>query len=168
MARRLTRDTRSAVLGGVAAGFGRYLDVDPVVVRLAFVLAVLFGGVGLLFYIVCWAIIPRDEASPAPPPPAAGGEPPAAPGEAPLDRMAGELRQAGGALRRQLDDSAPGVSGPRLVIGLFLVILGGVLLLDELHWIHWPHWVRIATLWPTILIALGIALLVRQRGERPQ
>jgi len=36
--RRLTRDTQHAVLGGVAAGFGRYLDVDPVLARLAFVL----------------------------------------------------------------------------------------------------------------------------------
>jgi hypothetical protein len=82
--------------------------------------------------------------------------------------MAGELRQAGDTLRRTLSDSAPGISGPRLVVGLFLVLLGGVLLLDELHWIHWPHWARLATLWPTILIAMGVALLLRTRGERPE
>ena len=38
MPRKLTRDTQGAVIAGVAAGFGRYLDVDPVLVRLGFVL----------------------------------------------------------------------------------------------------------------------------------
>jgi phage shock protein PspC (stress-responsive transcriptional regulator) len=165
MARRLTRDTRHAVLGGVAAGFGRYLDVDPVVVRLAFVLGTLLGGVGLLFYLACWVIIPRDEATAgAPPTPeesSVGTEPP-------LDRVAGELRQAGDSLRRHLNDAAPGVSGPRLVVGCFLVLFGAVLLVDELHWVHWPHWARLATLWPTVLVVMGIALLVRSGRERPQ
>ena len=60
MARSLTRDPGRAVLGGVAAGFGRYLDVDPVLVRLAFVVLCFANGLGLLLYLASWALIPRE------------------------------------------------------------------------------------------------------------
>ena len=65
MARILTRDPRRAVLGGVASGFGRYLDVDPVLVRLAFVIMAFANGLGLLVYLTCWVIVPRERAAPA-------------------------------------------------------------------------------------------------------
>ena len=42
------------MLGGVAAGFGDYFDVDPVLVRLGFVLLTFATGIGILFYIICW------------------------------------------------------------------------------------------------------------------
>ena len=61
MPRRLTRNRRSAVLGGVAAGFADYFNMDPVLARLAFVLLALADGVGLLLYVICWAIIPPQE-----------------------------------------------------------------------------------------------------------
>src|SRR5262245_49532184 len=168
MARRLTRDTGHAVIGGVAAGVGRYLDVDPVLVRLGFVLATLLGGLGLVFYVACWVIMPREDgvagapatASPAPDSSSAAGAPPIGEG------LASELRQAGDSLRRHLGDAAPGVSGARMVVGCFLVLLGVVLLMQELHWVHWPHWARLAALWPTFLVAMGIVLLVRSNGER--
>ena len=62
MPRRLTRDTQRAVLGGVAAGFGRYLDVDPVLARLGFVLLAFVNGLGILFYLACWLLMPRADA----------------------------------------------------------------------------------------------------------
>lgn len=58
--RRLYRTTDGAVLGGVLGGIGAYLNVNPVWVRLAFILLlfVSFGTV-LLVYIVMWLIIPQ-------------------------------------------------------------------------------------------------------------
>ena len=75
MPRRLTRDTQHGVLAGVAAGFGRYLDVDPVLARLGFVLLAFVHGLGILFYLICWLLMPRADAVPqeaAPASPAAG------------------------------------------------------------------------------------------------
>lgn len=46
------------MLGGVAAGLGDYLDVDPVLVRISFV-ALAFAGVGILGYLICWIAIPE-------------------------------------------------------------------------------------------------------------
>ena len=61
MARRLTRNRRDAMCGGVAAGFADYFDVDAVLIRLGFVLLTFVSGVGLVFYVICWVIMPNNE-----------------------------------------------------------------------------------------------------------
>jgi phage shock protein PspC (stress-responsive transcriptional regulator) len=50
------------MLGGVAAGLADYFDVDPTLVRMAFVVLTLMGGVAVLFYLAGWLLIP-DEGS---------------------------------------------------------------------------------------------------------
>jgi len=64
--RRLYRNTREGKIGGVAAGLGDYFAVDPVILRLAFVLLVLAGGFGLLAYLVAWIVIPAGDAEATP------------------------------------------------------------------------------------------------------
>ncbi len=56
----LRRDTQAGILAGVAAGIARRLDVGPSVVRLAFVGACFFGGLGLLLYVAAWLLVPAD------------------------------------------------------------------------------------------------------------
>jgi phage shock protein PspC (stress-responsive transcriptional regulator) len=67
---RIRRDTTNGMIGGVASGFARHLDVDVVWIRLAFVLLTVFGGgFGLVAYLAAWLIIPDgrdDEAVPGP------------------------------------------------------------------------------------------------------
>jgi phage shock protein PspC (stress-responsive transcriptional regulator) len=57
--RRLYRDTSNKVLGGVCSGFGHYINVDPVIIRIAMVAAFLGFGAGFLIYIICWIAIPE-------------------------------------------------------------------------------------------------------------
>ena len=59
--RRLFRDPDDKVIGGVCTGIGHYFDIDPVWIRLGFVLAVVLGGTGVLFYILLMIIIPKAE-----------------------------------------------------------------------------------------------------------
>lgn len=59
--RRLTRSRSDRWLAGVAGGLGEYLGVDALLVRIAFVLlAIVSGGVAILFYILAAFIIPDD------------------------------------------------------------------------------------------------------------
>lgn len=60
-AARLRRSTTDRHLGGVAGGIGTYLGIDPVLVRIVFVLAVFAGGSGLLAYLIAWAVMPEDD-----------------------------------------------------------------------------------------------------------
>lgn len=62
MARRLYRSRTEKMLGGVCGGLGELLDIDPTIVRLVFVLLALWGGSGVIIYIVLWLIAPyKDE-----------------------------------------------------------------------------------------------------------
>lgn len=52
------RDIDNRVIGGVCSGIGQYYNIDPLWLRLGFVLAVLLSGSGILLYIILWIIIP--------------------------------------------------------------------------------------------------------------
>ena len=61
MAKRIYRSTREKILGGVCGGMGEYFNIDPVIVRLVWVLTVLLAGTGILAYIIAWILIPKEE-----------------------------------------------------------------------------------------------------------
>jgi phage shock protein C len=65
------RSRTDRVLGGVAGGIGQHLGIDPIIIRLVFVVLVLAGGSGLLAYLIAWVVIPAapagaEEEAPAP------------------------------------------------------------------------------------------------------
>ncbi len=57
--KRLYRDTEDSIIGGVALGIARYFDVDPVIVRLIFLVSIFFNGFGILIYILLWLLVPE-------------------------------------------------------------------------------------------------------------
>jgi phage shock protein C len=166
--KRLVRDTRRGVIGGVAAGFGQYLDVDPVLVRLAFVLLFFANGFGLLAYLICWAVVPRtDPTAPTVSPPAttAAEQGFEAVREAGA-RVADEVRSATEGARTVAENarnSAPTPGRAQAVVGAILVLGGALLLADNLGWLSWPCWASVQTLWPLLLVALGLGLIAKSR-----
>jgi len=57
--KRLYRDPDNRVLGGVCGGIGQYFKIDPLIIRIIF-LVIFFGfGIGLLIYIILWIIVPE-------------------------------------------------------------------------------------------------------------
>jgi phage shock protein C len=58
--KRLYRAREGRIVAGVCAGLAAYFGVDPTLVRLAFVLVTLFGGLGVLFYLFAWIVIPEE------------------------------------------------------------------------------------------------------------
>ena len=62
--RRLYRDPHGPI-GGVASGFAEYFEVDPVIARLLWVVALL-SGIGLPAYVLCWLIVPKAPSWPPP------------------------------------------------------------------------------------------------------
>ena len=128
-ARRLIRRTDNKMIGGVAGGLADYFAIDPVWVRLGFVAAVFLGGAGILAYIVLYVVMPTG----------AGGEPSTA--ERAIERVAHSMRNT-----------------PTL-IGVALVILGGILVANQLF-----EW-RSGVIWGFALIFFGVLLFV-QREER--
>lgn len=59
--RTLRRVRSERILGGVAAGVARALDIDPVFVRLGFLLLALINGFGTLLYLAMWLLVPAED-----------------------------------------------------------------------------------------------------------
>jgi phage shock protein PspC (stress-responsive transcriptional regulator) len=56
----LRRSFQDRMLTGVAGGIGRYFGVDPMIVRIAFVVLTVFGGVGIPLYLAGALLIPEE------------------------------------------------------------------------------------------------------------
>lgn len=158
--RRLYRSRADRMLGGVSGGLGDYFEVDPVLIRLVWVvLAVLTGGLFLLAYLLMWIIVP-PEGSPDGPRNSIRQSMGEVADEA--RALAGEVREAFGE-GNEPSPSAPSDTGPprrrsdvRVWAAVILIGLGLIFLLDNLNLITWFNW---GTFWPLVLVAIGLALL---------
>jgi phage shock protein PspC (stress-responsive transcriptional regulator) len=56
--RRIYRDPDDRMIGGVCGGLGAYLGIDPVILRILFILFLIFG-IGLLVYVILWIVVPE-------------------------------------------------------------------------------------------------------------
>lgn len=64
--RRLSRARQGRWIGGVAGGLADYWDIDPVITRIGFALLGLFGGMGILVYLIAWVSLPSADAPHSP------------------------------------------------------------------------------------------------------
>lgn len=61
MERKLCLSSRDKKLAGVCGGFAEYFGIDPTLVRIGYVALVLFGGAGILLYIICALVMPNEQ-----------------------------------------------------------------------------------------------------------
>lgn len=64
--RRFLRSKDDRVIAGVAGGLGNYFDIDPIIIRIAFAVSVLFGGLGVVAYLAVAIFVPADDGTGAP------------------------------------------------------------------------------------------------------
>jgi phage shock protein C len=63
--RQLTRSETNKRIAGVCGGIAEYFNIDPILVRVGFVVAA-FMGFGLLLYVVLWIVLPKGQPGGAP------------------------------------------------------------------------------------------------------
>ncbi|HRB73323.1 MAG TPA: PspC domain-containing protein, partial [Flavobacterium sp.] len=62
--KKLYRDKEKGMLGGVAAGFGHYIGLDPLWLRIILILLTLAGfGAGIVAYIILWILVPEAKST---------------------------------------------------------------------------------------------------------
>src|SRR6266496_6330241 len=61
--KRLLRSRNERIVAGVAGGIAAMFDVDPLLVRIAFLALALFNGFGLIIYLALWLLVPNDDSS---------------------------------------------------------------------------------------------------------
>ena len=152
--KKLYRSRTGSMIGGVCGGLAEYLEVDPTIVRLGFVLLGLFSGIGIAAYLILWIIMPYPDT----------GETSTA---EVIREGAEEIRDRAQEVAESISPSLRQSQGPtaNVVIGILLVGLGVVFLARTLN-IHWLRWLNAGTLMPIILIIVGVLLLRGQRTNR--
>ncbi len=162
MQSRLERSTTNRVIGGVCGGIAEYLQVDPTLVRVFFVVVgVLTAGFGILGYIVLLVLMPL----PGQPMPFVQGGEASAGAAAPIDpsaAAAGPGRVPGTPAPPPAPVDPAAEERRRAMFGYFLMALGAIFLLANLGAFRIVRW---DLAWPLVFIAGGV-LLLAQRARR--
>lgn len=147
MEKKLQRIEQEKMIAGVCTGLADYFDVDVTWVRIAFVLAVMAGASGVLAYIVLWIAVPQRPYLPDY-------------GQFNADyKVYEQASQVNPAFNRR----KKGDGQWRLIIGTIFIFFGAFFLLNEFNLI--PYWLDFHTLWPVILIIMGVFTLAGSRRK---
>ena len=138
----LFRNESDKMIAGVASGIAAYANIDVTLVRIIFILMVLFGGGGLIVYIIMWIVLPLDNK--------------------PLFRNLNyddmeEKKNPGSEQpfqNPQQDQRFKKKDDGSLIAGLILISLGIIFLVIR----YFPR-IDFGDLWPVILIVIGVVLL---------
>ena len=147
---RLYRGDKDSMLFGVAAGLGEYFDIDPTLVRIAWIaLAIASAGAALIAYILLAIIMPKQ------------GSAAEQPSRVLRENLSELPEDAAEAISRNRNTERWGA--PRNLFALILIGIGGVSLLANLGFFFWWSW---DIMWPLVLIGIGAALLFRRFWRR--
>lgn len=130
MSQKIHRSRFDRVLAGVAGGVAKHFNLDPILIRVIFLVMALVGGGGLVAYIILWVLLPEE----------------------PLNTSFSE----GDTTDMNENNSTPSVSSQSgsIIAGAILILLGSLFLADELL----PDF-DFSKYWPLLLIGVGAALL---------
>ncbi|MBT5773121.1 MAG: PspC domain-containing protein [Dehalococcoidia bacterium] len=128
-------------IGGVAGGVAEYLNVDPTIVRVVFVVLLILGAgiTWAVVYGVLWLLMPEFEA---------GAE---------------QASEAGGALGG-VESGAEGGVDSSVVFGVVLLGLG-VLLLSSRFTVGFVGLGGVVSVWPTVVLLIGVVVVMAARDR---
>ena len=112
---RLMRSETDKMLAGVCGGLAEYLNIDPVLVRLAFVVLFLASGIGLAIYVLLWFILPTPSRA------------------QPVIRVMDESMTSDPAdLKARFS--------PAATVGVIMILFGAFFLLSQFGWVNSAFW----------------------------
>jgi phage shock protein C len=137
----LKRSRTDVILGGVAGGIAKALNIDPVIPRLVFIVLTIAGGGGLLIYIILWIAVPQE------------------------DYMFNPYQSQSNPPENEVNTDQPQEPAPaeykipkrhngNLLAGVILITIGVIFLIHR-----FIDWLDFGQLWPILLVVAGIVLL---------
>jgi len=156
--KKLYRSRKERVIAGVAGGLGEYLDIDPILIRIGFVLLTLINGIGILLYIVSIILIPLEPEEEKIP----------IKTEEKVQEFTQQVKERAASLADEFKEEIEKVksekwwSEKRNIIGLVIIIVGIIFLLEQMIPIHLLRW---KLLWPIALILLGLYIIFKRKGK---
>jgi len=140
---RVTRNENDKILGGVASGIARYINVDPLIIRLAFV-ALIFGeGLGIIVYLVLWILIPSEKSTQVE-------------SKKIISENAKDIENQAEQITNNVQKGA-NKNTAKIIIGSILILIGLFIQLNILGFSINFSWA-----WPIIIIAIGLIIIFKR------
>lgn len=138
MNKKIFRKPQGALLGGICAGLGDYLRIDPLFIRIFFVLWAVTGGSAVLVYLILWVVIPIE-------------------GDLTPMKLDDRIHLVGQEISAIFQHP-----NSQLVTfaGIGLIGMGAYYLLQQFNF-SWLTWLRWNLVWPFFLVIAGVVVLVR-------
>ncbi len=153
MQKRLYRSRSDRMIWGVCGGLAKYFNIDPTIIRLIAVLSILVGGGGILAYIILAIVVPLEESTATEP-------------RDVIKENVEEIKETASGLGREIqstftkEETTKAHHDGLTILGIIIVIIGVLFLLSSLKVLWWFRW---SYLWPLILMALGVLIIVSAR-----
>jgi len=136
MEKKLYRSRQYKVVAGICGGLADYFNVDPVIVRVIFIVACFGWGASLLAYLILWIIVPVNPLY-----------------DIPVEKMENRPPEDEGHLRGAGERRK---SNGKLIFGIILIGVGVIAFLNNFV----PE-IEFRFVFPLILIAIGVALIMK-------
>ncbi|WKZ27108.1 MAG: PspC domain-containing protein [Candidatus Paceibacterota bacterium] len=147
----LRRSRVNKIFGGVAGGLGEYFDLDPVFIRLLFIILAVVGDFGftILLYLALMFILPLQDA-------------PQGRDETLKDRVhsfVDEVQSGAQDIADRLRSREREILKRRTLLGVGLIALGVLAFLREFFSLAWFQW---SAIWPIVCVVVGVIILQRE------
>ena len=161
MEKRLYRSRSDKMLWGVCGGLAKYFDIDPTIVRVIFVLLIFANGLGILAYIILAIIVPLESSKVTTPKETVREN---------VEEMKETATELGREIRSTLtgeEDESEEVTKARHrrlnIFGIILIVAGILFLVGSFNFLWWFRW---SYLWPLIIVAIGVLIILSTRRRR--
>jgi len=150
----LARSESDRMIAGVCGGLAHYLGLDPLIIRIVFVVLALTNGVGIAIYALLWIFVPGENAV------WSDRETTVRENVDEIrDTAVGFTQDAREGLEKRWDWSTPG--NLTMTGGAVLIGVGLLLLMQNLGLLRW-----VGRLWPLALVAVGVVILLNNLKEK--
>lgn len=148
MVKKLYRSSSDKMVAGVCGGLGEYFGVDSTLIRILFVALLIFGGGGLLIYIIMWIIVPVKK----------NIEPQQYESNSEINSQY-ESKEKSSNYEYVEVETQKSQGKNSTLIGIIIIVVGILILLDNFNLT-----IGFSNLWPIILIILGIYLILKSKS----
>ena len=143
--KRLYRSSGNRMIAGVCAGLAEYFNIDPTLVRVAFVVLSFGGGFGIAAYVILWIVIPE-----------------AGQGEKTFEQQSTDAaKEIKMVAEKTADSIRHGDRNNGAAIAGIILVLVGVMALGHTFW-PWSFF-RWSYFWPLIIIAIGLRFIIKRK-----
>lgn len=137
--KKLYRSKSDRYIAGVCGGLAEYFEIDSLIIRIIFILLTVSGGSGLVIYIIMWILVPEQ-------------------GEKRNKDFKENVKEGANKMAEEIKKDPKVNNNGRIIGGLVLIAVGTLFLLEN----FFPgFYLDFGRLWPLILVAIGLSLIVK-------